>query len=239
MFPPIQKPRMGRPLSRAAKSHSAIMDAVYDMLQQKSARDLTMEAIAKRAGVGKPTLYRWWPTKAALLMAMFHERLAHEHKSSTVTTVEAAFSRKMQRVVADLSGLFGKVMADLIAESQSNPKLLRELHNHICYRRSQSVLAIQQGIQSGEFLPGTDPELVVDMLFGPAYYRLLLGFPPLSKAYADALVTQVLQGIKSLKTETTDEHVRQSARMPEAGISTDEGTAEIPRRPVRQHLQAP
>ncbi len=199
----------------AAKSHSAIMDAVYEMLQQKSARDLTMEAIAKRAGVGKPTLYRWWPTKAALLMAMFHERLAHEPDSPTITTVEAALSRKMQRVVADLSGLFGKVMADLIAESQSNPKLLRELHDHICFRRSQSVLAIQQGIQSGEFWPGTDPELVVDMLFGPAYYRLLLGFPPLSPAYADALVLKVLQGIKASKPEITAGHERLSAQMPE------------------------
>ncbi len=187
---------MGRPLSKAAQAHSVIMDAVYNMLQEKSARDLTMEAIAKRAGVGKPTLYRWWRTKAALLMAMFHERLAHEPDSPSVTTVEAALLRKMQRVVTDLSGLFGKVMADLIAESQSNPKLLRELHDHICNRRSQTVIAIIEGIRLGEFLPGTDPELVVDMLFGPAYYRLLLGFPPLSRTYADALVAQVLQGIR-------------------------------------------
>ncbi len=195
---------MGRPLSKAAQSHCAIMDAVYDMLQEKSARDLTMEAIAKRAKVGKPTLYRWWPTKAALLMAMFHERLAHEPEGPPVTTVEAALFRKMQRVVADLSGLFGKVMADLIAESQSNPKLLRELHNHICNRRSQSVVAIEQGIRSGEFLPGTDPELVVDMLFGPAYYRLLLGFPPLSETYAEALVAKVLRGIRADQSGKTD-----------------------------------
>ena len=204
MVSSAQKPRMGRPLSIAAQSHSAIMDAVYAMLQEKSARDLTMEGIAKRAGVGKPTLYRWWPTKAALMMAMFHERLAGRFEDTPGTTVESVLFRKMHRVVSDFNGLFGKVMADLIAESQSNPKLLRELHDHVCNRRAQSVAEIEQGKLSGEFRPDTDPELVVDMLFGPAYYRLLMGFAPLTRDYADALVAKVLQGIKTPDPVRTD-----------------------------------
>jgi AcrR family transcriptional regulator len=52
------------------------LDAVYELLQERSVRDLTMEAVANRAGVGKPTLYKWWPTKAALVLAMFRERIA-------------------------------------------------------------------------------------------------------------------------------------------------------------------
>jgi len=69
-------PRRGRPPIEAAESHAAISDAVYELLQERSVRDLTMEAVAKRAGVGKPTLYKWWPTKAALVLAMFRERIA-------------------------------------------------------------------------------------------------------------------------------------------------------------------
>ena len=49
------------------------MDAVYSLLQKKSVRDLTMEEVAKRAKVGKPTLYKWWSTKAALVLAMLCE----------------------------------------------------------------------------------------------------------------------------------------------------------------------
>ena len=52
--------RKGRPPSEMAASHSAIMDAVYTLLQKKSVRDLTIEEVAKRARVGKPTLYKWW-----------------------------------------------------------------------------------------------------------------------------------------------------------------------------------
>jgi len=61
---------IGRPRSEAAVSHAAIMDAVYGLLKEKPARDLTMDAVAKRAGVGKPTLYKWWPSKAAHIIAL-------------------------------------------------------------------------------------------------------------------------------------------------------------------------
>lgn len=56
-------------------NHAAILDAVYALLQDRPVRDLTMEAVAKRTGVGKPTLYKWWPTRAALVLAMFRERI--------------------------------------------------------------------------------------------------------------------------------------------------------------------
>ena len=68
--------RKGRPPSEMAASHGVIMDAVYALLQGQSVRDLTMEAVAKQARVGKPTLYKWWPTKATLVLAMLCERMA-------------------------------------------------------------------------------------------------------------------------------------------------------------------
>ena len=58
-----------------AASHAAIMDTVYALLQEKSVGDLTMEEVANRAKVGKPTLYKWWPTKATLVLAMLCERM--------------------------------------------------------------------------------------------------------------------------------------------------------------------
>ena len=68
--------RKGRPPSQTAASHATIMDAVYTLLQEKSVRELTMEEVAKRARVGKPTLYKWWTTKASLVLAMLCERMA-------------------------------------------------------------------------------------------------------------------------------------------------------------------
>ena len=100
--------RSGRPRSDTAASHGAIMDAVFDLLQHTSARDLTMEAVAKRAGVGKPTLYKWWPTKAALVLAMFRERIAVALPSPSVGTAEEAIREVARALIGPLNGQLGK-----------------------------------------------------------------------------------------------------------------------------------
>jgi AcrR family transcriptional regulator len=64
------------------------MDAVYAFLQQRSVRELTMEGIAERANVGKPTLYKWWPSKAALVMAVLQERLVPKPEPISAKTAE-------------------------------------------------------------------------------------------------------------------------------------------------------
>lgn len=173
------------------------MDAVLALLQERSARDLTMEAVAKRAGVGKPTLYKWWPTKAALVMAMFHERLGGKFVADPAATAEQAIRAKVQMLVREFNGLFGKVMADLIAEAQSEPAILQEMHDrHISQRRASTALDIERGIREGEFATGTNAELLTDAIFGPIYYRLLLHFP-LTEQYGDSLVDVVLSSVKT------------------------------------------
>lgn len=188
---------LGRPRSEAAVSHAAIMDAVHELLQEKPARDLTMEAVAKRANVGKPTLYKWWPTKAALIMAMFHERLADEFDSSAAATAEAALRSRVKHLITQCHGLFGKVVADLIAEGQADPSILKELYeSHIRPRRASTVADIEHGMASGELVAGTDPNLLMDAIFAPIYIRLLLRHTELTQAYGKRLVDQALLGIK-------------------------------------------
>jgi len=99
--PSSTRPRPGRPRSEAPASHAAIMDEVHALLQEKSGRDLTMEAIAKRA--------------------------------------------KVRKLIAALKGDFGKVMADLIAEGQSEPAVLRDLFDqHVSVRRAALILGVMQ-----------------------------------------------------------------------------------------------
>jgi AcrR family transcriptional regulator len=201
---------LGRPRSDAAVSHAAIMDAVYELLQERPARDLTMEAVAKRANVGKPTLYKWWPSKAALIMAMFSERFGGQVETPAAATAEEAIRAKMRRLIAGGKGLFGKVMADLIAEGQSDPAILQELYeSHIRLRRASSIEDIERGKAAGEFSAGTDAELLVDAIFAPVYYRLLLRFAPLTEKYGNDLIDQVLLGVrKKPKRSTRKRHRR-------------------------------
>lgn len=188
---------IGRPRSEAAASHGAIMDAVYELLRVRPARDLTMDAIAKQANVGKPTLYKWWPSKAALIMAMFHERIASHSEAPIAATAEEAIRTKMRRLIREANGLFGKVVADLIAEGQSDPAILQEFYErHGSLRRASTVADIERGKVAGEFSTDTNSELLVDALFGPVYYRLLLRFAPLTEKYGNNLIDQVLLGVR-------------------------------------------
>jgi AcrR family transcriptional regulator len=181
---------LGRPRSQAAVSHAAIVHAVYGLLKEKPARELTMDAVAKRAGVGKPTLYKWWPSKAALIMAMFHERFNAILEVPKAATAEEALRTRVKHLVAQCNGLFGKVVADLIAEGQGDPSIIRP-------RRASTVADIERGIASGEFLAGTDPELLLDAIVAPIYLRLLLRHPALTEEYGKQLVDQALLGIRT------------------------------------------
>lgn len=194
---PVQ---LGRPPGDAAVSHAAIMDAVYELLKKKSARELTMESVARQAGVGKPTLYKWWPSKAALIMAMFHERLAGTVESPKESTAEEAIRTKMRRLIKEFNGLFGKVVADLIAEGQADHSILEDFYErHVNQRRVSTVQVIERGKTNGEFSTEVDAELLADAIFGPVYYRLLLRFAPLTQEYGDKLIDQALLGIRAKK----------------------------------------
>ena len=189
--------RRGRPPSDAAESHAAILDAVYELLQEGSARDLTLEAVAKRAKVGRPTLYKWWPSKSALVFAMFHERIDRNDAIPLTGTAEEVIRGKVRRLIRELNGLFGKVLADLIAEGQSEPAILQDLHEqHIKGRRAATTADIERGKAAGEFAADIDPALLIDSIFSPIFLRRLLRHPPLTERYGDDLIDQVLRGAR-------------------------------------------
>jgi AcrR family transcriptional regulator len=130
----------------AAENHAAILDAVYPLLQEQSVRDLTMEAVAKRAGVGKPTLYKWWPTKAALVLAMYRERIVDARPEPVPSeTAEETMRRAAVAIIRALQGLLGKVVVELIAEGQSEPNLALQSEK------------IRQGPVSPGFWRASDP----------------------------------------------------------------------------------
>jgi AcrR family transcriptional regulator len=199
----MSKPKpaaVGRPRSETAVSHAAIMDAVAELLKRVPARDLTMEAVAKRAGVGKPTLYKWWPSKAALILAMFQERFNTMPEVPEAATAEEALRLRVKRLVAECNQMFGKVVADLIAEGQRDPSILKELYeSHIRPRRASTMAGIERGIASGEFIPGTDPELLLDAIVAPIYLRMLLRHPAITEEYGNELVDCALLGIRAVK----------------------------------------
>ena len=171
------------------------MDAVYALLQEKSIRDVTMEEVANRAKVGKPTLYKWWPTKATLVLAMLCERMAPNLEKPTLLTAEESLRFRVRRLIDAFNGPFGKIVAGLIAEGQSEPAVLQEFFERwVSPRRNATIADLQRGKNAGELRPETEPELLNDAIFGAIYYRLLLRSGPLTKRFGEELVEHLLRG---------------------------------------------
>jgi AcrR family transcriptional regulator len=178
-----------------AVSHAAIMDAVYALLQKKSVRDLTMEEVAKRAKVGKPTLYKWWPTKATLVLAMLCERMAPNLEKPVGLTAEESLRVRVRRLIDAFNGPFGPIVAGLVAEGQSELAVQRAFFDRwVSPRRSATIADLQRAKHTGELRVDTEPELLNDSIFGAIYYRLLLRSGPLTRRFGEELVEQVLRG---------------------------------------------
>jgi AcrR family transcriptional regulator len=206
-------PRRGRPPIEAAESHARILDAVYELLQERSVRDLTMEAVAKRAGVGKPTLYKWWPTKAALVFAMFKERIAIVLPPPSAGTAEEAIREVARALIGPLNGQLGKVLSELIAEGQSEPAILQDLFDkHIRGHEEANTADIERGKKSGELASDVDPQLIIDAVFGAIFYRLLFRTAPLTEEFSDKLVRQVFRGARARAGEATTRSKRRRVK---------------------------
>jgi AcrR family transcriptional regulator len=187
--------RRGRPPSERAASHAVIMDTVYSLLQKKSVRDLTMEEVAKRAKVGKPTLYKWWPTKATLVLALLCERMAPTLAVPTVLTAEKSLHFRVRRLIDAYNGPFGKIVAGLIAEGQSEPAVLQAFFDRVVGpRRSAALTDLRRGKDAGELRPDSNPDVLNDAIFGAIYYRFLLRSSPLTRRFGEEVVEQVIRG---------------------------------------------
>lgn len=189
--------RRGRPPSAAAASHNAILDAVYDLLHEKSVRDLTIEEVARRAGVGKPTIYKWWPSKAALVMDMLDGRIVEDLSAPGARNAEEAIRGLVTALIQRFNDFPGKVAAEILAEGQSEPGVLQEYRErYLRKRRAFAAEVIARAQASGEFRKDIDPQVLQDMIFGPLYFRRLVRHQPLDERFGNELVDHILAYVK-------------------------------------------
>ena len=182
----------GRP--RCAITHQAILDCANDLLAEIGFANMSIEGIAARAGVGKATIYRRWPNKASVVMDAFLAATAKEVAFPDTGSAREDIRRQMRAVVRVLNGLRGRTIATLIGVVQSDDELAEAFRTRfLAVRRSEGKAVLQRGIAHGEFKPNMDLESVLDCLYGPLYFRLLIGHEKPSAKYSDQLVDLVLR----------------------------------------------
>jgi AcrR family transcriptional regulator len=183
---------------RSERSHNAIIRATQELLVELGYRKLTIEAVAARAGVGKQTIYRWWPSRAALVLEAYLAgsdtvSLPPQDSGSTREDVGALIGW-LAAVLAEPTG--GRVVAGLVGDLQHDPELAKGFQQDVVPARRQAMLAaLERGRERGEIRADADLALAVDTLHGAVFYRLLLSGEPLDAEFAERVTDQVLDGL--------------------------------------------
>jgi AcrR family transcriptional regulator len=184
----------GRP--RSERARRAILRAANELLEGEGFAAVTVEAIAERAGVSKATIYRWWPNRAAVVMDGFLSTVSSEVPFPHTGHAQEDIRIHMRRLAEAFSDKIGRTVAALIAEGQSDPELAEALRSRwLSVRRAEAREILELGIERGELREDLDLEVAVDVLYGPIYYRMLVGHAPLDEDFADALAAHIFAGL--------------------------------------------
>ncbi|MFD4316583.1 TetR/AcrR family transcriptional regulator [Streptomyces sp. NPDC058548] len=191
---------------RSERSRRAIFDAALGLVSETGYAKTTIEGIAARAGVGKQTIYRWWPSKAAVLLDAFldlaaraNEALGGDADSEIPDTGDLAADLKyvLRATVDEMNDpAFDAPTRALAAEGIVDPELgarfteaLLEPQLQYYARRIEAAQAV------GDVDPAVDPRIALELLVGPLHHRWLHRTLPLTHAYADSLVDVALRGL--------------------------------------------
>ncbi|MGY6531473.1 TetR/AcrR family transcriptional regulator [Glycocaulis sp.] len=186
--------KRGRPRDEAARRR--VLKAAYALLEEGGVTALTMEAVAARAKVGKPTLYRSWPNAQALAMAALIEAApdAPEHDGSGPAL--AALRRQVRFVVEVFASRIGRSAAALVASATRDTEIFRSFRSQVILSsRTAGRALIEQAIREGDVRSGIDIEAALDAIYGPVFFRVLVGHEGLDEGFADRLMDTVLEGL--------------------------------------------
>jgi AcrR family transcriptional regulator len=195
---PKPAPR-GRP--RSERSHRAILRATNEILAERGFVDLTMDEVAQRAKVSKATIYRHWATKGTLVFEAFSADFLARQPLPDTGTLHGDLLIALRNWIKTVKGTgTGRTLIALIAEVQRDPELAEIWREHfVTPVRAQHRVIIDRAIERGEIPAGADSEIVLDLLFGSAYHRLLQSHLPLSEQFAVAVVDTVVAGMQAIQ----------------------------------------
>lgn len=174
----------GRP--RCESARKAILHAAYDLLRRDGLRTITMDSLARAAGVSKATIYRWWPSKEAVLMEGYLDAVQPRVTVPNTSSALADLQSQLHKVLEAMTGPDGEILCQIIACSQYCPEIKEAFRREVQGpRRADTRMLLQRAVELGEIRPDVDPEVAIDTLYGPLFHRLLTGFGTLDPEFAD------------------------------------------------------
>ncbi|MFC8226512.1 TetR/AcrR family transcriptional regulator [Streptomyces sp. NPDC057287] len=184
---------------RGAGRTETIMRTTLELGQEIGYAKLSIEAVAARAGAGKHTIYRRWPSKGALLLdsllSLHESRLDYPDTGDIVADL-----REQIHAAVDLLGSppFGPLFQALVGEAQSDPRVAAALNERfISPQADRTVARLEAARDRGQLSPAFDPDLAMAILSGPLYFQFLITQEPLTHEYVDRVLKVLFVGMGS------------------------------------------
>jgi AcrR family transcriptional regulator len=147
--------------------------------------------------VGKPTLYRNWRNREELAMAALLKDGAPKTSVRQTDTATADLLRHVTKVVTTFANPRGRNAALMVASADPDSELSRAFRNQVMLAsREEGRALVLRAIEDGRFRRGANVEVILDMIYGPIFYRILIGHQPVSEAFAKSLLAEILKGIE-------------------------------------------
>ncbi|WP_040478317.1 TetR/AcrR family transcriptional regulator [Longispora albida] len=188
-----------RPERRSDQATQAVLQATLDLCLEVGYAKLSIEGIATRAGVGKNTIYRWWPSKAAVLLDGLLAFWGGTAPFPDTGDVTADLKTQMRAALANLSASpVGEHYRALIGEAQHDPALAEALWERLIGPMvATAVERITAAQEAGQLRAELEPALIVELLYGPIYHRWLLTRRLATPERIEAIVDAVMTGLRT------------------------------------------
>lgn len=188
---PSQPAPRGRP--RDPRTRAAILAAARALLERGGLTSVTIEAIAQKAEVSRPTIYRYWPNAPAVAMAAFLETTGAAEAAKSPRAPLAALRAQLHALADAFAAPTGRSVAAMVAAAQSETELAKAFRNEFIARNRDATRALlERCIADKTIAPPEDMELSLDLIFGPLFYRLLMGHAPITRGFVDQLLAAVI-----------------------------------------------
>lgn len=183
--------RRGRP--RSAKTTTAILESAYTLMATTGAAATSIDAVARRSNVSKMTIYKWWPSREALLIDAFLNQASLMLPLSGTGNPASRLRRHAAAYTEALLGEFGRVQLAVISECISSTGSAEIFYErYLSFRRKPMLDLIAAGQRDGSIRSTGAPADLYDAIYGSLFYRYVFGIKPLSAAYARNLVDILL-----------------------------------------------
>ncbi|MET7672753.1 TetR/AcrR family transcriptional regulator [Micromonospora zamorensis] len=181
---------------RSESSRRAILAATEELCGEGGYGRLTIEAIATRAGVSKKTIYRWWPSKGAVVLELLDEAASVAVNPPDSGDLATDLHALLTEVIGLLTPAHSSPAIGLIGEALHDPDLARDLRERLIQPRITTFKErLRRAQEAGQLPPDADLDVALDLLYGPLYHRMALHLGMPDPSHLDSLIAHVLRAL--------------------------------------------